>query len=161
MPEYKINVVVDGTASGSDKFAGQEEQVSPNQTNAKKKQIEKQTKTQQLIDAERLQRIKAMSSGGLAVGALVLDQYEQNANLKGDSNTTAQIGEAKKWGGRLLVAGGLLATGNFIGAGLFVGYTAYSLAKENRQLIYQQKVDSYRSKYYQARLINDISGRSR
>lgn len=118
-------------------------------------------KTRDLVGKDRFNQIRNVSAGGAVIGAAGLTVYEQNAKFKGDSNTIAQVGEIKKWGGRGLAVTGLLATGRFAAAGLYIGYTAFNLALENRQLIHDRAIDTYSSNYYQQRLIYDVSGRSR
>ena len=161
MAIYKIDVNVTNAPSGSERLANEQGQPITPKDSVSRQRTSVLTKVEELIGKERYQRIKTGAATTIGVGALVLDQYEQNANFRGDTQTVSKISDIKKWGSRALVTGGLLATGNFLGAALYIGYTAYALAKENRELMFQRQVDSYKSNYYQRRLIKDVSGRSR
>lgn len=162
---YKIAVDVNGTSSGSERLANQQGKSVDNTVAAKTpKKPEKTTalsKFEEMVGKERFKQLRNVTGGVTAVGYVGLDIYEQNAGFKGDSNTVAHINETKKWVGRGLATVGLLATGNYLGAALFVGYTAFELAKENREIINTRSIDQYKSAYYQQRLIYDVSGRSR
>jgi len=161
---YKIIVEVTGAPSGSEQLPKQPgTQTSPQPQSVKeKKQVSQQSrqKVQDTIDAEQLAVLKKATGAGVAIGAAGLQMYEQNLSFKGDTNQVTRIGEIKKWGGKAVIAGTLLVT-NPAAAALYIGYTAFNLAQENRQIIHVRENDSYSAAYYQERLINDVSKRSR
>jgi len=155
--EYKIVIEVEGGVSGQTSTKGGQ----PTTPTGIKKEAQ-QTDIEKIKRNEKFKQIRNMAGGAAAtIGASALTVYEQNATFKGDSNTIARIGEAKKWGSRAVVTGTLLATGNVAGAGLYIGYTAFNMALENRKLLNDRRVNAYQSTYYQQRLVYDVSGRSR
>lgn len=159
---YEINVNVTGADSGSGKLADKQGDVLQQQKS--ELQTPKAKSMQQSIKEKRLltlDNIKAGAGTALAGGALGLEIYEQNAKFKGDSNSINTISSLKTGASKVLVAGGLFATGNPLAGVVFLGYTAWGMAKENRELINARANDSYQSTYYQRRLINDVSKRSR
>ena len=157
---YEINVNVTGAPSGSDQFAKQEGQ--PTTTDITEEPSRGRRPEQQPIIQDRTRRrIQTAAGYGLVGGFMALEQYEQNAKFRGDSNTAVQINEGKKWyarGATLLAAA---STGNPLLMGIAIGTMAFQLAQENRELINARSIDTYKSTYYQQRLVNDISKRSR
>lgn len=113
----------------------------------------------------RIQNIKAgvtkTASIAGVVGALAFQHIQTSAEISGNVTQLNRLNDAKrniKMGATVV---GAFAVGGPIVGLAAVGYLAFNLAQENRKLIHEQNVDKYRSQYYQKRLINDISGRSR
>lgn len=160
---YEIKIDVTGAPSGSDQLAQEKGQATS--TEGKPPKAKKVSSLfdllEQQVGEKRFKQIRATAGFGLGVGLAGVSIYQQNASFKGDSNTVVRTNEAVTWGTRALAAGGLIATGNYLGAGLYIGYTAFSLAKENRELINTRTLDGFQASYYQERLVNDISKRSR
>lgn len=164
---YKIEVNVNGAPSGSDRLAEQQGGIVPDQQDQvqqRQPQTERRSLTDLLeerIGRERFDTAKKVVGTGTGLGLIALDLYQQDLALRGDSNRNLRINETKRKVSILGVTAGLLATGNYVGAALYVGYTALNIAKENRELIKTRNVDTYQSRYYQDRLVKDLTKRSR
>jgi len=163
--KYEIKIEVNGAPSGSEKQANIKfkDPLAGEREKRQKQQIADDKLKQEADDKRTLlfNNVKAGAAGVVAVGTLGLDIYEQNAKFQGDSGTVNRINETKSAASKVVIAGGLIASGNVLAGAIYLGYTAYAYAKENRELIFAQTIDSYQASYYQTRLINDVSKRSR
>lgn len=166
MEEYKLVLDVQNAPSGSERLA-QEQGTTVRETGTQQAPTQRQQRRslmdiiEERVGAQRLDTTKKVFGTTAAVGYIALDLYQQDLNFRGDSNRNLRINETKKWVGVVGATTTLLASGNYIGATIFLGYTALNLAKENRELINAREIDSYRTSYYQNRLVHDVSGRSR
>jgi hypothetical protein len=161
--KYVLEVNVTGADSGSDRLARQQGEVIPSDTE-QIRQPERQRQQASIEDrvlGERFNTLKKVGLVGVSGGFVALDLFQQDLSFKGDSNRNNKINETKKIAGIASVATGLVLSGNILGAGMFLGYQAIAYAKENRELINARKVDTYKSQYYAARLVQDTTQRSR
>ena len=161
---YRIEIDINGIDSGSEQLASKTGETLPKPTKKpsdKKKKVSAFSKIEDVIGKEEFASLKKTLGTATAVGYIALDLHQQQQSFQGDSNRVTRINEGKRIAGVLGTTAVLVASGNYTGAALFVGYTALSLAKENRELINTAAVDAYSSAYFVERLVNDKTKRSR
>lgn len=156
--EAIVKVQVEGAPSGNERL--REEGQLP--TEQAKQVSQQETVADKTKEKERFNNIRDAAIGGaVVVGNAGLQIVEQNNRFKGDSNTATRINEAKKWYGRGALIIGATARFGPLGGLTALATTAYGLALENRELLFERSKDTYTSNYWQNRLIRDVSGRSR